>query len=424
MSRGLYCIILSILPVLLMTAGATFNHMKKTVYCLAITFLLLSTRPLAAQEEFIEPPSRQLTVIPFLQLTGGIVIIQARLGNFPDTLNFILDTGSSGISLDSTTADYLKLKPVPSDKTIRSITGVHKVSFLYNQQLKFPGLTIDSLNFHINDYSILTAVYGERIDGIIGYSVFSRYILKVDYDSLKVAFFSRGSIRYPRGGYLLRPTINQLVSQTLRIKDEDPVTTRFLYDMGAGLCMLLSKDFIADSAFLDKKKKRWVKEGEGPGGTIDMELTTIREVKLGPYRFRNVPVYLFEDKSNVTSYPYMGGLIGNDILRRFNVIINYPHGDIYLTPNKHYSDAFDYSYAGIELYLIEGIIVIGDVAKGSPAEAAGIKEGDQVVAINNNFSQNLNQYKISLQAPNERIRIIIRRAGEMKVIEFKIKSIL
>jgi hypothetical protein len=377
----------------------------------------------AAQEEFIEPASRHLATVPFLQLTGGIVIMQAKLQNFPDTLNFILDTGSSGISLDSTTTAYLKLKPVPTERTIRSISGIHKVSFLYNQQLKFPGLTIDSLDFHINDYAILTAVYGERIDGIIGYSVLSRYILKVDYDSLRVEFWSRGTIRYPRGGYLLKPTINFLVSQTLRVRDDEAITTRFLYDMGAGLCMLLSKDLIEDSSFIDKKKKRWIKEGEGPGGTIDMELTTVREVKLGPYRFRNVPVYIFEDKSNVTSYPYMGGLIGNDILRRFNVILNYPRGDIYLLPNRHYTDPFDYSYAGIELYLIEGLIIVGDVAKGSPAEAAGIKEGDQVMAINKNFSQNLNQYKIALQAANERIRMILRREGDIKEIEFKIRSI-
>ena len=400
------------------------NIIKKISFYLFLGFACLRSNPLAAQEEFIEPPSRLITVVPFLQLTGGIIIMQAKLGNFPDTLNFILDTGSSGISLDSITAEYLKLQPVPTERTIRGIAGIHKVSFLYNQQLKFPRLTIDSLDFHINDYSILTAVYGERIDGIIGYSVLNRYIMKVDYDSLNISFWSKGTIRYPRGGYLLKPAINMLVSQTLKVRDDKSINSRFLYDMGAGLCMLLSKDFIEDSTFLSKNKKKWIKEGEGLGGKIDMELTVIKEVKLGPYRFRNVPVYIFDDVNNVTSYPYMGGLIGNDILRRFNVILNYAKGDIYLMPNRHYTDVFDYSYAGVELYLIEGLIIVGDVAKGSPAEIAGLKEGDQVLAINRNFSQSLNQYKIMLQAPNEKIKVIIRRNGEIKDIEFKIKSIL
>jgi hypothetical protein len=398
--------------------------MKKTVHWFVLGILLLAARPLAAQEEFIEPPSRDITKIPFTQLTGGIVILHAKFGSFPDTLNFILDTGSSGISLDSTTAEYLQLKPIPTERTIRGIAGIRKVSFLYNQQLHFPGLSIDSLNFHINDYGILTAVYGERIDGIIGYSVLNRYIVKLNYDSLKLTFCTKGTIRYPRGGFLLKPTINQLVAQQLRVRDEEAVTSRFLYDMGAGVCMLLTKDFIADSAFLDKKKKHWVKEGEGLGGKIDMELRVMKEVKLGPYRFRNVPIYIFDDENNVTSYPYMGGLIGNDILRRFNVIMNYARSDIYLTPNSHYAEAFDYSYSGIELYFVEGLIIVGDVAKGSPAEAAGIKEGDEVIAVNKNFSQNLNQYKLALQTPNERVKLILRRDKVMKEIEFKVKSIL
>lgn len=400
------------------------NCMPKIFHILGLVFLTWLAKPVFAQEEFIEPPSRELTKVPFTQLTGGIVIVQAKLGNFSDTLNFILDTGSSGISLDSTTADYLKLKPIPTDRTIRGIAGIRKVSFLYNQQLSVPGLLIDSLNFHINDYTILTAVYGERIDGIIGYSVFSRYILKLDYDSMKVSFCTRGTIRYPRGGYLLKPTINQLAAQTLRVRDEETITSKFLYDMGAGVCMLLTKDFIADSSLMDKKKRRWIKEGEGLGGKLDMELMVMKEVKIGPYRFRNIPVYVFDDVNNVTSYPYMGGLIGNDILRRFNIILNYARGDIHITPNSHYNDSFDYSYSGVELYYIEGLIIIGDVAKGSPAETAGVKEGDEVIAINRNFTQNLNQYKVALQVPNEKVKIIVRRNNELKEIEFKVRSIM
>src|SRR5205085_7895068 len=113
---------------------------------------------------------------------------------------------------------------------------------------------------------ILTAVYGEQIDGIIGYSVFNRYIVKVDYDSLKVSFLTNGTLRYPRGGYLLKPSINLLVAQQARVRDEQTVGSRFLYDMGAGVCMLLTRDYISDSGLIDKKKKTWTKEGEGLGG--------------------------------------------------------------------------------------------------------------------------------------------------------------
>ena len=55
-------------------------------------------------------PSRFLTRFNFAQLTGGVILLQGRFDNFSDTLSFILDTGSGGISLDSSTAEYFGLK--------------------------------------------------------------------------------------------------------------------------------------------------------------------------------------------------------------------------------------------------------------------------------------------------------------------------
>ncbi|MFL5741675.1 MAG: aspartyl protease family protein [Flavisolibacter sp.] len=392
----------------------------KRLLCFYLFFVSFSAM---AQEEFIEP-SKFLTKFYFRQLTGGVIILEAKFDNHSDTLNFIFDTGSGGISLDSTTAEYFQLKGTPSTRTIRGIAGIRMVSFLNNHQLHLPGLTIDSLNFHINDYSILNEVYGERIDGIIGYSVLSRYIVKIDYDSSKMEFWTRGSLKYPRGGYLFRPLINTIPVQNARVKDEKAINARFLYDMGAGLNMMLSTDFLRDSALLSKKRKLFTKEAEGLGGKIDMHMTVIKEVKLGPYRFRNVPIYVFDDTYNITSYPYLGGLIGNDLLRRFNIILNYDHRDIYLVPNSHFSESFDYAYSGLELYYEEGKIVVGDVAKGSPAEAAGLQEGDIVVSVNRNFNQNLQQYKAAIQNLGDKLKIIVQRDGQLKEFEFKVKSIL
>lgn len=351
-------------------------------------------------------------------------MLKALFANQPDTLNFILDTGSGGISLDSTTVDYFKITPTPSDLTILGIAGSRKVSFVYNQKLKLPGLTVDSLNFHVNNYDILSAVYGEKVDGIIGYSVLSRYIFWINYDSLRINIYSNGRLKYPRGGWLYEPILRTLPVQNARIRDEVTTNSRFLFDIGAGLCLMLNKDFIEDSNFLNKKRVLYAKEAEGVGGKIDMHMTVIKEVRIGPYRFRNVPVFVFDDTFNITSYPYLSGIIGNDILRRFNMILNYPKKEFYFLPNSHYQDGFDYAYSGVELYMIDGKVILGDVATGSPAELAGLKEGDEVISINNLLGQNLQLFKGALQAQGEKIRMIVNRDGELMEFHFKIKSIL
>lgn len=370
------------------------------------------------------PPSRLLTQFKYTQLTGGVVMLKGTFDHFKDSLNFILDTGSGGISLDSSTAARYLLKGTPSERIIRGIAGIRKISFLNNRQLHLPGLTIDSLNFHITDYNILTSVYGEKVDGIIGYSVLKKFIIKINYDSSFIQFWTKGSIKYPRGGFLLRPVINNLPVHELKVRDGVAVSSRFLYDMGAGLNLMVSQAFVTDSNFLQKKRKLYTKEAEGVGGKIDMYLTVIKQVTLGPYKFRKVPTYIFEDSFNVTAYPRLAGLIGNDLLRRFNVILNYGMQQIYLLSNSHFHDPFDYSYSGLELYFVDGQIVLGDVAKNSPAEKAGLKEGDLVMAVNNNFSQNLNQYKLALQNAGSRIKLIVMRNGDLREFEVKIKSIL
>src|SRR5579872_5480974 len=219
------------------------------------TVLLMMSGTVRAQETFIQPASKRITAIPFTVFTGGVILVRAKLDDFPDSLNFILDTGSGGISLDSGTCDHLHLVPLPSDKTILGIAGIRQVKFLYNRTLHLPGLTVDSLNFHVNDYDILTSVYGEKVDGIIGYSFFSRYIVQINYDSMQCNVNTPGTFRYPKGGFMLRPIIASLPIVSADIRDALRVSGRFYFDTGAGLCTLLSTDFVTDSNLLDSRKK-------------------------------------------------------------------------------------------------------------------------------------------------------------------------
>lgn len=392
---------------------------------LVLVILLFSTsQQLKAQEEFVPPPSTYITTIPFTQLTGGIVILHATLDNFEDSLNFVLDTGSGGISLDSLTCDYFKLPLVPSDRIVRGIAGMKQVSFANDHSLHLPGLTVPDLDFHINNYDILSSAYGMHIDGIIGYSFFRRYIVFIDYDNQLLKVYVPGSYKYPRGGYLLKPQFSTIPMQMAFVKDNSRILSKFYLDTGAGLCLLMSDDFAKDSAIFKKRRKKYLTLAEGLGGKTDMQLSVIKELKIGPYRFHNVPAYQFSDEYNVTNYPALGGLIGNDILRRFNVVVNYPQQEIFIKPNKHYLDSFDYSYTGLGFYLINGAITVTDIIPGSPAEKAGFKFGDIIIGVESNFSNNIQAYKVLMQNSRTKLRIVIMRNGQPQIIYMKVKSIL
>ena len=89
-----------------------------------------SIRPAVAQDEDWLPADRYLGSIRFTILNGGIILGKARIGDFPDSLNFVFDTGCGGLSFDSTTAERLKLVPEASPLTIRGIGGLQQQRLL------------------------------------------------------------------------------------------------------------------------------------------------------------------------------------------------------------------------------------------------------------------------------------------------------
>jgi membrane-associated protease RseP (regulator of RpoE activity) len=166
-------------------------------------------------------------------------------------------------------------------------------------------------------------------------------------------------------------------------------------------------------------------QGAGLGGKMEMQLTTLKTFSLGPFRFRQIPTYIFEDAYDVTSYPQLAGLIGNDLLRRFNLIINYDRSEIYILPNTSFHQPFDYSYSGVSIALMQGKIVVMDVMTDSPAERAGFKAGDIILAINGDSGQNLQVYQGLLRTIGPRVKVLVQRdSREPEMLSLKVVSIL
>jgi hypothetical protein len=393
-------------------------------YCSFLIISVMMGLSLPAQELISPPVSKLVARFPFRQYSGGVMVIRGQLGNIKDSLNFILDTGSGGASLDSSTCAEFNIPTRITDTTITGIGGVRKVHFVFGERLSLPGVVMNDINFHINNYDVLSSVYGEKIDGILGYTFFSRYVVHFNFDSLMVEVYTPGRFLYPQGGTMLRPIFTSLPIQYLQIKDKRRLNYNFYFDTGAGLCFLLNEKFATDSGVLLAKRKPLVTQAEGMAGKLQMRLTVMKEVKLGPYRFRQVPTYLYKDDFNVTSYPFAGGLIGNELLRRFNVTLNYGQREIHLLPNSHFNEPFDYSYTGLGIYYIDGKIMIEDVIAGSPAALAGFLVGDEIFAVDNNVSHNIQSYKNLLQTPNKKIKVIVKRGEEMKLLLLKTESIL
>ncbi len=164
-------------------------------------------------------------------------------------------------------------------------------------------------------------------------------------------------------------------------------------------------------------------ETQGLGGKKRMSITIIKELKIGPYLFRRVPTHIMEDEHNATSYPYVGGLIGNEILKRFNMIFNYQKREVHLLPNTKFREPFDYSYTGMSIFYIDGKIVVDDIVPASPALKAGFKKDDIILSIDNNFSNDINVYKDLLQSQKDKVKVLVLRDNIPIIIQMNVGKI-
>jgi C-terminal processing protease CtpA/Prc len=77
----------------------------------------------------------------------------------------------------------------------------------------------------------------------------------------------------------------------------------------------------------------------------------------------------------------------------------------------------------MSLYNIDGKITVDDIVKDSPAFKAGLRKDDIVMAINNNFSNDITVYKNLLQAERGYVKVLIYRQNVPHIINLKVGKI-
>ena len=79
------------------------------------------------------------------------------------------------------------------------------------------------------------------------------------------------------------------------------------------------------------------------------------------------------------------GNLGNQILKRFEVVFDYSRNALYLKPSSAYRERFEHDMSGME-YVITGPdykrLIVSRVEPDSPAELEGIEAGDEILSIN------------------------------------------
>jgi hypothetical protein len=209
-----------------------------------------------------------------------------------------------------------------------------------------------------------------------------------------------------------------------------PLPLLLVLDTGAGHALSLE---ITDDKRLHLPPEHLRTDlGRGLGGIISGYLGRVASIQLGRYRLPRV-LTSFPDPSQVHQRlqgfeAKRQGNLGYETLKRFDIVIDYPHKRLLLRPNMQRHTAFEHDMCGIELLAggpdYRRYLVLRVVA-GSPAEAAGIEPDEELVSINflpvSAFA--LSEVTKLLRSQNgQRLWLILRRPnGDMHPVSVQLR---
>ena len=115
----------------------------------------------------------------------------------------------------------------------------------------------------------------------------------------------------------------------------------------------------------------------------------------------------------------VAGLLGHSFLRRFRVTIDYPHRLLWLEPLDVSRDQrrYEYSHVGIQVERHEGALRVVAVAEGSPAAIAGVRAGDEFLAVDGTSAAALDVVSLSRKLegpPGSRVSLCLSRGGRAR----------
>lgn len=441
---------------------------KPPFWILLFLFVLGSVVPLHAQ--FFQIPGERKSQRINFELVNNLMVLPIEVNG--TQLSFILDTGvSQPILFNLADQDSIQLNNV-SEFEIRGIGSGDAIKALKSTNNTFQLGEIRNYSqqlYVVLDRSInFSPSLGVPIHGIIGYDLFKDFVVEINYSRKHLIFHD--PVYYvskkKRKSATLPLTIVQrkaYIDGEVTLEGDVDIPVKLLVDTGSSDAVWLFDDPQKGLTLPERNYEDYL--GRGLSGEIFGRRTKVNRVKLGhfelldakaafPYMSSFPPAHILEDRN---------GSLGAEILRRFNLIFDYRRKQVTLSKNSKFSDPFHYNMSGIALqhsgmrYVAEQIneiqqgsrsdqrafgdiqilvgnrtrmslvpeIVVSAIRAGSPADEAGLQEGDVILAVN---GKKVHNYKLQevLQMmndrPGKRIRVLIERQNQDITFSFVLKN--
>ncbi len=371
-----------------------------------------------------------------IEIYNNLVVVPVVLnGALP--LKFILDTGvRTSILTQKAFTDILNLSY--ARKYTISGPGGEKLIDAYitnNVSLELPGVLGRGHAMLVleEDYLELRNYMGTDVHGILGYELFSRFLVKIDYEKKILTLMTPSRFRPGRKYEVLPIRIEDTkpyLTTPVVLSDGTQFTAKLLVDTGASHSIML--DPSTDTRITVPTNRVSSVIGRGLGGEITGKVARIKSLQMGKYKLDN-PIANFPDPNSYFDSLKLGrternGSIGGEIMSRFKVVFNFSREEIYIKKNHAFKKSFHYNLSGLTVKAKGSklnVFEVTEVRRESVGDKAGVKEGDLLVSINGVNTSELNLNLINgffNMRVGKRLNIVISRKGERIKTEMRLED--
>jgi hypothetical protein len=274
------------------------------------------------------------TIIPFELTSSNNIVIKSIL-NQKDTLNLMLHTGASDVTLTDLAIEKLKSisfeKSISGVKSWGGVSGEARVS--EHNTLSIGSLTWDSISITENKFS------GPSTDGKCGLDLFANQYVAFDFDKKiititndlpkKLKGYRRYSLEFDKG-------LLFLVANCEVAKDK-LISHKFLVHSGYAGSILLDDKFTNDHNLAESLLIIGEKElKDSYGNIIKSQKAVLPSFHLGNKTLKDIPVGFFAGSLGRQKISSLGG----DVIKRFNWVIDANRGFVYLKSNENFEAAY------------------------------------------------------------------------------------
>lgn len=371
---------------------------------------------------------KPITTIPF-ELHGDHIIIKMSVdGSVP--LDFIFDTGDGLTVLDMEKAKELKL-PLNHKKLTSSAQGTITGADVKHNTLAINDLLMEkNVNIYATSINHLEMSIGRKLDGIIGYDLLRHHAIRINYDEMLFEIYKSGE--GPKiGNPVAIKMVNAMpvVTTSVILNNDETISGDFYVYTGAGTTLDFNTPIAKEKNIIDKTGEHYSYLIKSLGDIESVHYEgRVKSFSFGNTQFTDLPIGISQATGGVQGDKKTAGIIGNRLLKQYNMTIDISTSKLYLEKNKNFTEKFAVNCSGLDLQLTNKLdkILIHKVIENSPAERAGLKVDDILVSVNgkNALTMGIAAIEELLKKEGETITLVIKSGIESREVQLTLKSLI